>query len=75
MVYYLAFSAHMEAWKKSLTALPTTARKAEFDALLADWADIDKLMEGNFQDRKGALLDKAKAIKKKTLALAKPPRK
>jgi hypothetical protein len=74
MVYYLAFSAREEAWKKALKALPTTARKGEFDALLANWEDIDKLMEGNFQDKKGALLDKGKAIKKKTLALAKPAR-
>lgn len=74
MVYYLAFTATFDAWKKSLAALSSTTRKGEFDALLADWEDIDKLMEGNFQDKKGALSDKSRAVKKKTLALAKPPR-
>lgn len=75
MVYYLAFTARMEAWKKSLASLPDTLRRDELEALRSNWEDVDKLMEGNFQDKKGALADKASAIKKMTMALAKPARK
>ena len=71
MVYYLSWSQRLNQLKKTVLALPNMDRKAEVDALLVEWTQMEKLLEGDFQDHKEPVYDQAKTLRQATDALSK----
>lgn len=71
VVYYLSWSQRLKQLRKTALALPTMERKAEIDALLVEWAQMEKLLDGDFQDHKEPVLDQAKTLRQATDALSK----
>jgi len=71
MVYYLSWGQRLKQLQKTVAALPAMERKAEVDALLVEWAQMEKLLDGDFQDHKDPLYDQAKTLRQATEALSK----
>jgi len=71
MVFYLSWLQRVKQLRKTVEALPAMDRKAEVDALLVEWSQMEKLLDGDFQDHKEPLLDQAKTLRQATDALAK----
>lgn len=71
MVFYLSWLQRVKQLRKTVEALPALERKGELDALLGEWAQMEKLLEGDFQDHKEPLQDQAKTLRLATDALAK----
>jgi hypothetical protein len=71
MVYYLSWGQRVKQLRKTVEALPSMDRKAEIDALLGEWAQMEKLLDGDFQDHKEPVQDQAKTLRLATDALSK----
>jgi hypothetical protein len=71
VVYYLSWTQRLKQLRKTALALPTMERKAEIDALLLEWSQMEKLLDGDFQDHKEPVLDQAKTLRQATDALTK----